>query len=47
MLIKNINLNILTNVVALNYAVYSKETMIKLYLPTVNGHIQNMQNIIL
>jgi FkbM family methyltransferase len=37
MLIKNIDLNILTNVVALNYAVYSKETMIKLYLPTVNG----------
>ncbi len=32
-LIQNIHLNKLTNVVALNYAVYSKETRIKLYLP--------------
>src|SRR4051794_36567298 len=37
MLVRNINLNTLTNVMTLNYAVYSKETMIKLYLPTVNG----------
>jgi FkbM family methyltransferase len=38
MLIRNINLNTLTNAMTLNYAVYSKETMIKLYIPTtVNG----------
>ena len=30
----NINLNSLTNVIALNYAVYSKEETIKLYLPS-------------
>src|ERR671914_2447672 len=33
MLNRNIKLNQLTNVVPLNYAVYSKETKIKLYLP--------------
>ena len=34
MLNRNIKLNQLTNVIALNYAVYSKETKIKLYLPS-------------
>jgi FkbM family methyltransferase len=38
-LTQNINLNNLKNVMTLNYAVYSKETIIKLYLPTVNGSI--------
>jgi FkbM family methyltransferase len=33
MLNRNIKLNQLTNVIPLNYAVYSKETKIKLYLP--------------
>ena len=33
MLNRNIKLNQLTNVISLNYAVYSKETKIKLYLP--------------
>jgi FkbM family methyltransferase len=33
MLNRNIELNQLTNVIPLNYAVYSKETKIKLYLP--------------
>src|ERR671921_1750065 len=33
MLNRNIKLNRLTNVIPLNYAVYSKETKIKLYLP--------------
>jgi FkbM family methyltransferase len=33
MLNRNIKLNKLTNVISLNYAVYSKETKIKLYLP--------------
>lgn len=31
---RNISLNKLTNVIALNYAVYSKDEMIKLYLPS-------------
>jgi FkbM family methyltransferase len=34
MLNRNIKLNQLTNVIPLNYAVYSKETKIKLYLPS-------------
>jgi FkbM family methyltransferase len=34
MLNRNIKLNRLTNVIPLNYAVYSKETKIKLYLPS-------------
>ena len=34
MLNRNIKLNQLTNVIALNYAAYSKETKIKLYLPS-------------
>jgi FkbM family methyltransferase len=34
MLNSNIKLNQLTNVIPLNYAVYSKETKIKLYLPS-------------
>ena len=34
MLNRNIKLNQLTNVISLNYAVYSKETKIKLYLPS-------------
>jgi FkbM family methyltransferase len=34
MLNRNIKLNKLTNVIPLNYAVYSKETKIKLYLPS-------------
>jgi FkbM family methyltransferase len=33
MLNRNIKLNQLTNVIPLNYAVYSKETKVKLYLP--------------
>jgi FkbM family methyltransferase len=33
MLNRNIKLNQLTNVISMNYAVYSKETKIKLYLP--------------
>src|SRR3954468_12931795 len=33
MLNRNIKLNQLTNVIPLNYAVYSKETKIKLYIP--------------
>src|ERR687885_407770 len=33
MLNRNIKLNGLTNVIPLNYAVYSKETKVKLYLP--------------
>jgi FkbM family methyltransferase len=33
MLNRNIKLNQLANVISLNYAVYSKETKIKLYLP--------------
>src|SRR5918912_1225509 len=33
MLNRNIELNRLTNVISLNYAVYSKETIIKLFLP--------------
>jgi FkbM family methyltransferase len=33
-LTRNINLNRLTNVIALNYAVYSKEETVKLYLPS-------------
>jgi FkbM family methyltransferase len=33
MLNRNIKLNKLTNVIPLNYAVYSKETKLKLYLP--------------
>jgi FkbM family methyltransferase len=37
MLNRNIKLNQLTNVVPLNYAVYSKETKIKLYLPEVES----------
>jgi FkbM family methyltransferase len=37
MLNRNIKLNQLTNVVSLNYAVYSKETKIKLYLPEVES----------
>jgi FkbM family methyltransferase len=34
MLNRNIELNQLTNVIPLNYAVYSKETKVKLYLPS-------------
>jgi FkbM family methyltransferase len=34
---RNIQLNKLSNVIALNYAVYSKEKMIKLYLPGRGG----------
>jgi FkbM family methyltransferase len=34
MLNRNIKLNRLTNVIPLNYAVYSKETKVKLYLPS-------------
>src|SRR5919112_1442169 len=37
MLNRNIKLNQLTNVIPLNYAVYSKETKIKLYLPEVES----------
>ena len=37
MLKSNIKLNQLTNVIPLNYAVYSKETKIKLYLPEVES----------
>ena len=37
MLNRNIKLNQLTNVTPLNYAVYSKETKIKLYLPEVES----------
>ena len=37
MLKSNIKLNQLTNVTPLNYAVYSKETKIKLYLPEVES----------
>jgi FkbM family methyltransferase len=37
MLNSNIKLNQLTNVIPLNYAVYSKETKIKLYLPEVES----------
>jgi FkbM family methyltransferase len=37
MLNSNIKLNQLTNVTTLNYAVYSKETKIKLYLPEVES----------
>jgi FkbM family methyltransferase len=37
MLNSNIKLNQLTNVTPLNYAVYSKETKIKLYLPEVES----------
>ncbi len=37
MLNRNIKLNQLTNVVTLNYAVYSKETKIKLYLPEIES----------
>jgi FkbM family methyltransferase len=33
MLNRNIKLNKLTNIIPLNYAVYSKETKLKLYLP--------------
>jgi FkbM family methyltransferase len=33
MLNRNTNINQLTNIVSLNYAVYSKETKINLYLP--------------
>ena len=35
---RNIKLNGLTNIIALNYAVYSKETKIKLYLPGEESH---------
>jgi len=35
---RNIKLNGLTNVIALNYAVYSRETKIKLYLPGQESH---------
>src|SRR5919106_2920587 len=39
MLNRNIKLNQLTNVIPLNYAVYSKETKVKLYLPEEeSGH---------
>ena len=34
---RNIQLNNLSNVIALNYAVYSKEEIIKLYLPSAGG----------
>jgi len=34
---RNIQLNKLSNVVALNYAIYSEEKMIKLYLPGGGG----------
>src|ERR671918_2871616 len=37
MLNRNIKLNQLANVIPLNYAVYSKETKIKLYLPEVES----------
>src|SRR5215212_4109197 len=37
MLNRNIKLNQLTNVIPLNYAAYSKETKIKLYLPEVES----------
>src|SRR5215213_4106895 len=37
MLNRNIELNQLTNVIPLNYAVYSKDTKIKLYLPEVES----------
>src|SRR5215211_4925295 len=37
MLNRNIELNRLTNVIPLNYAVYSKDTKIKLYLPEVES----------
>ena len=37
MLNRNIKLNQLTNVIPLNYAVFSKETKIKLYLPEVES----------
>src|SRR5918992_1736537 len=37
MLNSNIQLNQLTNIIPLNYAVYSKETKIKLYLPEVES----------
>lgn len=36
-LVQNIHLNKLTNVIALNYAVYSEEKKMRLYLPTEGG----------
>ena len=43
MLNRNIKLNQLTNVIPLNYAVYSKETKIKLYLPDEESGLYHIQ----
>ena len=42
MLNRNIKLNRLTNVIPLNYAVYSNETKLKLYMP--DGRIKSPHN---
>jgi FkbM family methyltransferase len=44
---RNIRLNRLTNVISLNYAAYSKEAKIKLYLPNEQQLGQSIYNTIM